>query len=1003
MKTLMEANAICPGDGMNMVRVWMIQAQVVVSYSKESKKSTSVTSDLTSPKGSTSMSTASTSTASWFGGLLSSSTSTDSSAGTSTTPTSTISHSISAPKNAVSSSHGQAGGGHLNAKDLEKLALDILSSLLQLLELRDLPVSPEQWTQSVTLCCLLYLPNKPVVRQAAHSTLPQVLTLLVKDNIKLAVATWEDLLSCTLGIQQRDNLKKKRVLHGAFAHCKFGDADAAQVPSPTLSLELLTGILKEYPQLFSEVGPKTLGGVVSLLQKSSSLSFHHQQHPSSSPPLEFVRLLQFSLVIIQTQSKEWPAECRELLLRIIQPIPIATEAIRHQADFEDGFIYKQSQKHSQSLTSNPSKAAPSSSAYLETLRGLPSTCLWKASLCLETVKMIVQDSSLKPVWMQADCLVQLLEATSDFCTIGASCQDHMGLLVASCRQSKPSLFYYAESLAMGDSSDWWQHGKDKEDQYILGDALWIGIGAILKMIDSLDATVLEAAFAPSLAVLQHYLKRFPASGTIVKKSLEGYFSLAKVAVHAGPLLRRALLTSLCKLSLPQFGKHDSTSLLRDHNVAALICLLNVIHRYYNAIGSEWHIVLQTFQELSVLSISSPHLSDSAYVGALSISAVYSRFASFSTILLDESLLHFVQGLKEVSIADQTPNVIASPVGGADIRIPDKQQSDERDGEGESKESSIGEKLMNMGVRAIYGSGDGSSADDDVPLAERTKNTYFHDYNVEFCRRLASSKHPIRADTIPFASALMADVAMANSFRFERCAATLSRELCSLASEAPQARKFAMDAVAMLIMSQIAEDEMLPASFVGPGRIMYEDPRQNQYLAVERVDGELSQAEKRVVQRELLAPLCESIRTVKVASVAEAGVEALSSILESAGHELHEDLWPILIDAIASLSSADRSSSDWANSNLVGFRCLKLVVDDFLDQTDSSSAARSALLDCCSSFGASRHDVNTSLTAIGLLWSIADQDAGNDSIDVSFGKLFSRSCASFQSHLVSILF
>ena len=33
MKALIEADAINPGDGMNLVRVWMIQAQVVVSYS----------------------------------------------------------------------------------------------------------------------------------------------------------------------------------------------------------------------------------------------------------------------------------------------------------------------------------------------------------------------------------------------------------------------------------------------------------------------------------------------------------------------------------------------------------------------------------------------------------------------------------------------------------------------------------------------------------------------------------------------------------------------------------------------------------------------------------------------------------------------------------------------------------------------------------------------------------------------------------------------------------
>lgn len=386
-----------------------------------------------------------------------------------------------------------------------------------------------------------------------------------------------------------------------------------------------------------------------------------------------------------------------------------------------------------------------------------------------------------------------------------------------------------------------------------------------------------------------------------------------------------------------------------------------------------------------MAISSPHLSDSAYVGALSISAVYGRFASFSTCLSDESLSHLVQGLKEIAQLDMTPSVISSSTGGGDIRIPDKLPEDRlvpgKDGD---KESTIGEKLMNIGVRAIYG-GDGSAEkNDDVPLAERTKNSYYHDYQIEFSRRVASSKHPVRIDSVPFSIALLADISMANSFRYNRCGSTLSRELCSLAAESQSARIFAMDTVAMLIMCQ--QDGSFPISFLGPGKIMYKDPMQNQYLAVEKIDSTTeegaTQEESGDAFGELLTPLCDCIRTVKVASVAEAGLEALHALLESSGHILGEDVWKVLIDAVASLSSPERSSSDWTNSNLVGFRCLKLIVDDFLDQTDSSSSARTALLDCCSSFGSSRHDVNTSLTAIGLLWSIADQDAGNDAIDVS---------------------
>ncbi len=961
MKTLMEANAVCPGDGMNLVRVWMIQAQVVVSYSTKDASSSQMKS--VSGGGSSNISTSEypsiassenntlQSTGSWLGSFLSSSSAKEAAK--------TMTNAVST-KTSVSSSHGQAGLGHLNAKDLEKLALDILSSLLQLLELRDLPVTNEQWIQSVTLCCLLYLPSRQTVRQAAHSTLPQVLSLLVKDESAkdLAISTWEDLLTCTLGVPRATSSAKKNqtLLKGAFSHCRSSEKDAAQPPSPSLSFDLMTTLLREAPFVFVQVGQKTLGIVVHALQK--------QSNDVATLPVEYLSILQFVLVILQTQATEWPTECMELVMRLLHPIHQATEALRKQADFEDGCIYK---VHNKNLI-------PSTTT-METLRGLPPTLLWKAALSIDTLKSLIHEKSLRPIWMHTTVLVQLLEATSDFCTIGASCEDHMNLVVLACRKKEKPLAYDAESLTSIDS---WKKGKTKEDTYVLGEAVWTGFNTILKIIEHLNEDVLDQAFAPSLAVLQHYLKRFPASGTVVKRALEGYFSLAKISLKL-PLIRRALLTSLCKLSLPQWGTHDLTYLLRDNNVAALICLVNVVHRFYDSIGSEWAIVLQTFQELSVLPIASPHLSDSAYVGALSISAVYSRFASFSTCLSDESLSRFVEGLREVSQFEQTPNIMTSPVGGNELlSVPSKSgdvhSKDDRD--------TIGKTLMNIGVRAIYrGSDAGNDQHEDVPLAERTKNTFSHDYQCEFARRVAESKHPMRVNQVPFSFTLLVDVAMTNSFRISSCGAIIHRSLCGLASDVPSVRYFSMDAAAMLILSHMAGDNDFPTTFTGPGKIMYADPRQNQYLAVEAVKSDDS-SKRTVSQEALLAPLCQCIRQVKAAIVAEAGMEALHAILESCGHDFDNDAWTTVIQAVASLPAEQRSSVEWSNSCLIGFRCLKLIVDDFAALTDPSTAARTSLLDCCYSFGSSQHDVNTSLTAIGLLWNIADQDAGTTSIDVS---------------------
>ena len=966
----MEANAICPGDGTNMARVWMIQAQVVVSYSatkdannkgsKDKAQSTIANNAVGVGNPSTGASS------SWFGGYFSSSTN--------------GSHSV-VTKTAISSTHGNAGSGsgHLNGSDLEKLALDILSCLLQLLELKDLPVSDDLWIQSVTLCCLLYLPTRQKVRQAAHSTLPQVLSLLFKnkDATKLKVNTWDDLLSCALGMSSNaatgdaklrsiTNSQMKRIskissFHGAFSNCRFGDWEAAQPPSQALALELMTILLPESPTIFDDVGQKTFGVLVQCFQ-------NHSKSNSKALPMEILKALQFALVVLQTQADEWQAECRELIGKLVQLIITATEAIRKQADFEDGYIYKVPNKPL------PVKKQGGNKYNIETLQGLPPTLLWKAALSIEILQLFIEDKkTCKKLWLHEDVASLLLEATSDFCTIGASCEDHMNMIIAVCRgkSEKTTLAYSAETL---EKIEQWNDGKSSSDTYILGDALWTGFNTLLMMVDQLDGSILDQTFAPSLSVLQHYLKRFPASGTIVEKALEGYFSLAKVSLSE-KLLRGALLSSLCKLSLPQWGIKDSSSLLKDHNVAALLCLLNIVHRYKDQIDTDWLPILQTFEELSVVGIACPDLSNSAYAGALSVSAVYARMASFSTCLSDESLAKFVSSAKEVSLSDKPASIIPSVSNGRrnfDKSNPSKSQE------------SRGAKLINIGARAIGWNSDNNEVQEDVPVADRTKNTYYDDYQHEFDNRLSASTYPIRARRIPFSVALLADVAMANIYRHSRSGGDFFPQICSLASEVASFRPFFMDFLSMLIISHVLEDEAaVPASFLGPGKVVFAEPRQNQLLAAEKGAPDESKREP-VSQIDLLGPLCEYISTAKTFVIAESGLEALYSILESTGHKLENETWVKIVKAIATVPSEEHASNDWTVACQIGFRCLKLIVDDFLEE--AAKSARSALLECCSSFGSARHDLNTSLTAIGLLWTIADQDSGTKSVDRALAKL-----------------
>ena len=83
---------------------------------------------------------------------------------------------------------------------------------------------------------------------------------------------------------------------------------------------------------------------------------------------------------------------------------------------------------------------------------------------------------------------------------------------------------------------------------------------LLKREENERKILVEGAFASSLALIQHFLRRFPASDIICRDALSGYSFLAKTLLpicDVGDFQRRLILTSLCKISLPY--NNDKTS------------------------------------------------------------------------------------------------------------------------------------------------------------------------------------------------------------------------------------------------------------------------------------------------------------------------------------------------------------------------------------------------------------------------------------------------------------
>jgi hypothetical protein len=110
----------------------------------------------------------------------------------------------------------------------------------------------------------------------------------------------------------------------------------------------------------------------------------------------------------------------------------------------------------------------------------------------------------------------------------------------------------------------------------VGATAWLAFKCILLLVKSLKvlATSFEAnketslrlhfpglingSFAPSVSVLQHFIRRMLGSQVIVSRTLAAYQNLAdatmSVECQSTDMRRQAILTSLCKLCLPSWGK-----------------------------------------------------------------------------------------------------------------------------------------------------------------------------------------------------------------------------------------------------------------------------------------------------------------------------------------------------------------------------------------------------------------------------------------------------------------
>jgi hypothetical protein len=573
-------------------------------------------------------------------------------------------------------------------------------------------------------------------------------------------------------------------------------------------------------------------------------------------------------------------------------------------------------------------------------------------------------------------------------------------------------------------------------------------------------SLVDCTFSPCLALLQHFLKRFSGSTIILECALLGYQHLANASMLLLPyntqkvsVQRKALMTTLCKLAVPSFGRargsqsfpSPSAPLLNRH-VLGLVALFRILHQNANLIDIEWTVVMRTLEQMSDQPIASPKLSDRVYETSEAIANAYTRLPQFTTSVTSHTLQQLTASLAQLSSAsargDKVPQLLDEDIdaaGGGNYNGAHGRKAQQPAPSSSMNFFGFAGRALGVGTPSSGSTGHTESFVDMTVTTDQSRaplsKTYTSDLYANAATHLPSSNNIRTAantktmdlsSRIPFSLVLLVQACLANHDRFDVFGTRVIQHLSALATECELdvVRRYAMDMLAHIISLRFSD----AAGADHPGRQLDTSFRRTKHAAasIDALDylmlveadgasvedsvqptegtnngGNIVPRKASVWQAELVTPLCLCIQSATIPEGAECGLTTLYTILENEGHGMEGACWPIIIRGIGSCAGDldERSSSSWIACGVRAFRCLKLIVDDFLDtlpdQENSvvGQAARHALLDCCASFGSSRHDINTSLTAMGMLWTIADHHSDPSSLDRVFEKLAHLSCDS----------
>lgn len=434
------------------------------------------------------------------------------------------------------------------------------------------------------------------------------------------------------------NLVENKDCSGPFGQALAGQHNRIQRPTQSICLNLMEMVLEQHVDLFTSTCTAPSGSkcdfhtilkdticpiVTHMLATCWRQDITVNHHTAEDGPMDLVLKLSNVATAIVTKYGRIPSlkmQCFDLLVASVKPIKSATNLLRDSHEFEDGYVYNTDA--ADDMKHDFTERQQQQGSKYES-----SMTMWAAAISLEVIYVLISVHFRDLITLLSTegrgkdsetLLCIMISVVCDFAVVASSSKSSISKVVAAAGgdgEASDEEFdgditaerkVVAERKAVAepvksDTMFLCEASFDIEKiypslistaksmtEYDIGGAVWTALNCVLilwKCVQSsnddelVHTALVDECFGPSLAAIQHFLRRCPASRIICRSSFSGYRYISKSVLsfsQGSNFKRQVVLASLCKLALPGWGKDESRYVVAEYDGIPYFLILTPI-------------------------------------------------------------------------------------------------------------------------------------------------------------------------------------------------------------------------------------------------------------------------------------------------------------------------------------------------------------------------------------------------------------------------------------------